>query len=87
MNPHPYGHLIFDKGAKTIQWEKDSSFKKCCWFNWWLASRRMQIDPFFFLLEFFFIYIPNAILKLPYTFSMPCSPTHPLPLIGPGILL
>jgi hypothetical protein len=21
-NPHTYGHLIFDKGAKTIQWEK-----------------------------------------------------------------
>jgi hypothetical protein len=20
MNPHTYGHLIFDKGAKTIQW-------------------------------------------------------------------
>jgi hypothetical protein len=22
MNPHTYGHLIYDKGAKTIQWEK-----------------------------------------------------------------
>jgi hypothetical protein len=22
MNPHSYGHLIFDKGAKTIQWKK-----------------------------------------------------------------
>ena len=22
MNPHTYGHLIFDKGAKTTQWEK-----------------------------------------------------------------
>ena len=21
MNPHTYGHLIFDKGAKTIQWQ------------------------------------------------------------------
>jgi hypothetical protein len=20
MKPHNYGHLIFDKGAKTIQW-------------------------------------------------------------------
>ena len=22
MNPQTYGHLIFDKGAKTIQWKK-----------------------------------------------------------------
>jgi hypothetical protein len=26
MNPHTYGHLIFDKGAKTIQWEKKTEF-------------------------------------------------------------
>jgi hypothetical protein len=39
--------LIFDKGAKTIQWEKDSIFNKWSWFNWWLACRRMQIDQFF----------------------------------------
>ena len=24
MNPHTYGHLILDKGTKTIQWKKDS---------------------------------------------------------------
>jgi len=23
MNPHTYGHLIFDKGAKNIQWKKE----------------------------------------------------------------
>jgi hypothetical protein len=28
MNPHTYGHFIFDKGAKTIKWEKDSIFNK-----------------------------------------------------------
>jgi hypothetical protein len=28
MNPHTYGHLKFDKGAKTIQWKKDSVFNK-----------------------------------------------------------
>jgi hypothetical protein len=22
MNQHTYGHLMFDKGAKTIQWEQ-----------------------------------------------------------------
>jgi hypothetical protein len=45
MNPYTYGHLSFDKGAKTIQWRKDI-FTKCCWLNWQLSCRRMQIDPF-----------------------------------------
>ena len=26
MNSHTYGHLIFDKGAKNIQWEKKTAF-------------------------------------------------------------
>jgi hypothetical protein len=46
MNPHTYGHLIFDKGAKTIQRKKDSIFNKWYWLNWQLSCRRMQIDPF-----------------------------------------
>jgi hypothetical protein len=28
MNPHTYGLLIFKKGAKTIQWKKDSIFQQ-----------------------------------------------------------
>jgi hypothetical protein len=28
MNPHTYGHLMFDKEDKTIQWKKDSIFNK-----------------------------------------------------------
>jgi hypothetical protein len=46
MNPHTYCHLTFDRGPKTIQWKKDSVFKKWCWYNWWLSWRRMKIDPF-----------------------------------------
>jgi hypothetical protein len=34
MNPHTYAHLFFDKGAKTVQWKKDSIFNKWCWHNW-----------------------------------------------------
>jgi hypothetical protein len=37
------------------------------------------------LLDIFFIYISNAIPKVPYTLPPPCSPTYPLPLLGPGI--
>jgi hypothetical protein len=36
--------LIFDKGAKPIQWNKDSIFYKIFWLNWQLACRRKQID-------------------------------------------
>jgi hypothetical protein len=46
MNPYTYGDLILNKGAKTIQWKKDSIFNKWCWFNWRSTCRRMQIDPF-----------------------------------------
>jgi hypothetical protein len=46
MNPRTYDHLILDKGAKTIQWKKDSIFNKWYWFNWQAICRGMQIDPF-----------------------------------------
>jgi hypothetical protein len=46
MNPCTYSHFIFDKGAKTIQWKKDSIFNNWCWFNWRSACSRMQINSF-----------------------------------------
>ena len=34
INPQTYEHLIFDKGAKSIQWKKESIFNKWYWDNW-----------------------------------------------------
>jgi hypothetical protein len=46
MNPHTYGCLIVDKGAKTIQWKEDCIFNRWCWLNWRLACKRKRIGPF-----------------------------------------
>jgi len=46
MNQHTYGHLIFDKGAKTRQWKTDSIFNKWCRVNWRSTCGKMQIDLF-----------------------------------------
>jgi hypothetical protein len=40
-----------------------------------------------FYLGIYCIYISNAIPKVPYTIPPACSPTHPLPLLGPGVPL
>jgi hypothetical protein len=35
-----------------------------------------RIYLFIYLFDIFFIYISNAIPKVPYTLLLPCSPTH-----------
>jgi hypothetical protein len=45
MNPPCCAHLIFDKGAKNIEWKIDSFFNKCCWEKWLSACRKLKLDP------------------------------------------
>ena len=45
--PHTYGQLIFDKGAKTVCWKRDSLFNKWCWQNWLTICRKLEINPTF----------------------------------------
>jgi hypothetical protein len=45
INPHSYAHLIFDKGAKNIQWRIDRFFNKCWWEKWLSSCRKLKLDP------------------------------------------
>ena len=46
INPCTYGHFVFNKGDKNIQWRKDNLFNRWCWENWSITCKRMKLEHF-----------------------------------------
>ena len=44
INPRTYGHFIFDKGGKNIQWRKHNLFNNWCRENWSTTCKRMKLE-------------------------------------------
>ena len=44
INPCTYGHLIYDKGGKNIQWRKDSLLNMWCLENCAAKCKRIKLE-------------------------------------------
>ena len=44
IGPHKYTQPTFDKGAKAMQWSKDSLFNKRCWNSWTSTCQKVNLD-------------------------------------------
>ena len=49
IKPRTYGHLIFDREGKNIQWRKNHLFNKWSWKNWSTSCKRMKLKHFLML--------------------------------------
>ena len=41
-----FGHLIYNRGGKNIQWRKDSLFNEWCWGNGTATCKRVKLEIF-----------------------------------------
>ena len=46
INPCTYGYLIFDKGGKNIQWDKDNLSNEWCYEHRTATCKRMKLEHF-----------------------------------------